>query len=350
MKYILILVFTMISSVVAAQGAATYNWTGTWSSNFGDLRLVQSGQKITGGYASVGTITGTVDAGCTLTGEFDNTRKGGKGTYIFSRNNNRFDGSWRWNGSSSESKWNGWLKSSAKPKLINQQLTDAACNWSGTWSSTSGDVVLSQNGSVVTSTQGKAGVVSGAAAVNCGLGGETRLKGRIEDKTAGGIRESTITKTGRRFAGTWSIAGGAGVPRSYPWGGTLRSLDGPVGAKAEVENIVEGTANTDAVSTDPKTPVKDKPTKGISQVTIGPICVVSKEENNGGLLTLASAGPQIYGIGWVKARVVDKRSGNVIELPPRSEFPNLNSDKERVWERRSADYVNSTACELRSIS
>ena len=334
MSKMLILVFIVISNSAIAQNITECNWTGTWSSSFGDLRLIQTDQSIKGDYASIGMINGNVDQNCLFKGEFQDTRQGREGTFVFILEADRFKGLWGWEDNTPDNNWGGTRKSADTPQLINEELYENACDWSGVWSSTLRDLTLNQNGNAVSGTQGSSGIISANTVGSCKAGSTTRLRGTIEDKVAKTKQQFDITKSGRSFSGTWAFIGGQGVPKNNFWGGTLRELNKSIGVANETENVVEGEAVAEQVQ--PET--KNNPSVGIWRVSLDSICVIGKEEGETGLLK--TAGLQIYGIAWVKARIFDKKVGREIMLAPKSGFPNLTGDKERVWERRADQYLS----------
>ena len=65
MKKILVLTFIVCSFLSFSQ-----NLTGTWSSSYGELRLIQEGNRIYGDYADKGVIDATIEKGGKITGRF----------------------------------------------------------------------------------------------------------------------------------------------------------------------------------------------------------------------------------------------------------------------------------------
>ena len=51
---------------------------------------------------------------------------------------------------------------------------------------------------------------------------------------------------------------------------------------------------------------------------------------------------EIYGMAWIRARVIDKSNGQnrQIDVSPWGGFTRVNGDKERVWEIRPSNAVN----------
>lgn len=102
------------------------NYTGTWKTNHGPLRLVQIGDKVYGDYVNVnGTIQGSIKNNV-LNGIF--TNRNNRGKFQFSINSNKFAGQWAWANNSGKGHWNGTRISAAKPNLtsaIKSRLANA---------------------------------------------------------------------------------------------------------------------------------------------------------------------------------------------------------------------------------
>lgn len=97
-------------------GLSAQNWTGTWSTTYGELRLIQQGKAIYGDYGNNGPIAGTYDAATkTLTGSFDNGTR--TGTFIFLLSGEGFKGQWAYGKALPSSKWEGTRTSTARPTL-----------------------------------------------------------------------------------------------------------------------------------------------------------------------------------------------------------------------------------------
>jgi len=65
----LVLILLAMTPMAYAQ-SCTFNWTGTWDSRYGELRLIQSGSNVYGDYASVGALNQFLkDVGTTLVPE-----------------------------------------------------------------------------------------------------------------------------------------------------------------------------------------------------------------------------------------------------------------------------------------
>lgn len=85
-------------------------WTGTWSTNWGTMQLVQAGNQVTGTYVyDNGHITGTV-SGNVLTGQWSEAPSysppsdAGDFEFVMGENCNSFTGQWRYGSSGG---WSG---------------------------------------------------------------------------------------------------------------------------------------------------------------------------------------------------------------------------------------------------
>lgn len=105
-------------------------WTGTFSTNHGDIRLIQIGNRVFGDYAARGFFEGCVrDGGQTLRGTFQYLSPRSKHGFIeFRLNDDSFEGTWTWTrsgvpGPGSAINWRGTRRSGDAPTL-NQVSAD----------------------------------------------------------------------------------------------------------------------------------------------------------------------------------------------------------------------------------
>lgn len=109
--------------LISTSSIAHANWTGTWDSQHGELRLVQEGERVYGDYAKRGYFEGRVSQdGNRLRGTFQyNSRRSRAGYIEFVRSGDSFEGGWSWakDGpvSYTRGNWGGSLESTALPKL-----------------------------------------------------------------------------------------------------------------------------------------------------------------------------------------------------------------------------------------
>ncbi len=97
---------------------------GTWSTIYGDLRIVATGiNSIYGDYHNVGVMYGGIqkkaDGTRWFSGTFENYKEGKKGMFSFKIPvKNNLYGQWQWNGEVNKWKdWTGTKKSTTKPQL-----------------------------------------------------------------------------------------------------------------------------------------------------------------------------------------------------------------------------------------
>lgn len=119
MKKILVLTFLACSFLSFSQSL-----TGTWSSSYGELRLIQEGNRIYGDYADKGVIDATIEKGGKITGRF--TNKAFPDQYgelsLVLNSYESFIGSWRFgNGSWNTNSWTAKKTNSNTPKLQNNK-------------------------------------------------------------------------------------------------------------------------------------------------------------------------------------------------------------------------------------
>ena len=99
-------------------------WTGTFHTNFGELRLVQIGRRVYGDYADLGFVEGCAHGdGTTLRGTFQYNRPANyHGFFEFRTDGDGFAGVWTWTGkgvprSAAKIGWRGVRVSAPAPSL-----------------------------------------------------------------------------------------------------------------------------------------------------------------------------------------------------------------------------------------
>ncbi|WP_300544682.1 hypothetical protein [Maricaulis sp.] len=92
-------------------------WQGTWSTNFGELRLVQDGETVRGTYVDDGTLEGRFDPQSgLLAGSFTNNERTGR--FEFDLSGETFSGRWRWPSDAAwREGWRGERADSARPDI-----------------------------------------------------------------------------------------------------------------------------------------------------------------------------------------------------------------------------------------
>ena len=93
------------------------NFTGTWNTPFGDVRLIHEDQFVYGDYSSIGIID-AIQTGYTINGKFTNNGKVGEFYFKLASDNKSFTGEWKWQGDTkNQGNWTGTLKSDSYPSL-----------------------------------------------------------------------------------------------------------------------------------------------------------------------------------------------------------------------------------------
>lgn len=135
---------TFAALALGTASAAYANWTGTWDSRHGELRLVQEGDRVYGDYANRGYFEGRVSNGDRrLRGTFQYTSSTAKNGYIeFQRSGDSFTGGWTWAAdgpaNAALGNWTGSLKNSARPAITS--VTGNGNYWAAFWSKASASV------------------------------------------------------------------------------------------------------------------------------------------------------------------------------------------------------------------
>ncbi|MEL7446910.1 MAG: hypothetical protein AAGK02_14060, partial [Pseudomonadota bacterium] len=123
--------------LMSTTGIAHANWTGTWDSQHGELRLIQEGDRVYGDYAKRGYFEGRVSQdGKRLRGTFQYNSPRSKNGYIeFVRSGDSFEGGWNWADdgpvSYTRGNWDGSLKSKRHPTLT--YAVDRTDYWADFW-------------------------------------------------------------------------------------------------------------------------------------------------------------------------------------------------------------------------
>ncbi|TNF42722.1 MAG: hypothetical protein EP311_04685, partial [Cytophagales bacterium] len=159
--------------------------TGTYSTSFGEIKIVQENDVIYGDYGSKGTLLGevtyTLGNTKTVKGIFYNNNDKGSFEWIFTEDRyykRKFTGKYGWGTSLNSGAWNGEDKNRTVPADLKKAL------WSGKWNTTYGEIFLKQDGNQVTGTYRNIGTIN-ATVKN------------------GGILEGTFTNNGNK--GTFSF-------------------------------------------------------------------------------------------------------------------------------------------------
>lgn len=186
---------------------------GTFSTNHGELRLVQVGARVYGDYADRGVIEGTYDGGSrTLRGVFTNGDRQGVIVFTLAEAGNSFSGLWSWTNPASM-QWSGRRTGSGRPTLLQAAHLDARHDpapFEGTFASTYGDLRLVRAGDRVYGDYADRGIIDGR------YDEATRtLTGIFTNGDRQGVVEFVLDASGGAFSGTWNWAG----PPTLRWSG-----------------------------------------------------------------------------------------------------------------------------------
>lgn len=117
-------IFLFYLFLLGVGNLSAQDWTGTWNSTYGELRLHQVDNQVFGDYANVGVLYGGVSVDASgnrfIEGTFENysTRKNGVFKFRFDPSNSeKFIGEWTFNSPTSWSNWTGNRISKSKPAL-----------------------------------------------------------------------------------------------------------------------------------------------------------------------------------------------------------------------------------------
>lgn len=100
----------------------SHKWQGSWSTNFGELRLHSNTGIVTGDYANRGQINGNWNGETgLLTGTFNNNERRGVFSFSLNAEGTAFSGDWKWDGETDwRGSWDGNKTSSERPELRNE--------------------------------------------------------------------------------------------------------------------------------------------------------------------------------------------------------------------------------------
>jgi|GEM_PF-2591137 len=296
----------IIGTVLMLLSISTYaQWQGTYSTSFGEVRLVQLNDKVYGDYKDVGSIKGTVKNGGRLIGTFTNGKK--KGNFIWVRYGNIFTGEWAWGTSTPSGKWDGTHKSKTRPKLTSatdgkpKSSTSTAKSWVGTWNSSYGELRLLEKDGKVYGDYKNVGYIEANRKGNTIEGIYTNGSGR------GFIK---FTRTGNTFKGKWGDRKNQNM--SDPnyldkhWNGSIKSPAKPI-VKNAIKNKIESYA-------------------GRYRITVTRISCFLDDDK------LSIDRGELY--GTIGVRLKGKgRSSNV-------EIKAMNGKKPRIWDVSASNPIN----------
>lgn len=205
--------FCCLASIVIGEDAPKVNFTGSWRTDFGLMKLTQKNNQVTGYYIYNGeksTISGTVRSR-TLTFTYMESRTQGEGQFELSLDGKSFQGRWRPQGTTDWGKWNGVRVSTLAAKETIE----------GLWKTSYGMM------RIVKSNPGFEGIY--------GSGGANTIHGKMEkEKFVFHYQEPTmkgegwfqLSSDGERFSGRWREKG------KSTWGSWTGERVHPVSGRA----------------------------------------------------------------------------------------------------------------------
>lgn len=196
------IVFAWLASLLLSLTAYADEWTGTWTTSLGELRLIEKYGVVYGDYKNVGVIVGVISQdGKRLTGHYTNlTSRVKTGTIVFNKSGaTGFGGIYK--SSSGNGKWTGTRTKTSLPALQNFGAgnTDAA-RWKGDFTSTFRPLRLISSGNIVMGDYGDIGVIYGSLA-------NDRLSGYFTNGSNVGQFEWDMRATASSFSGRWKWYG-----------------------------------------------------------------------------------------------------------------------------------------------
>lgn len=308
MRTILLIIAFWISgtsNVLMAQ----FRVTGTYSTSFGEIKILEEGNLVYGDYGDRGTIIGevqsTIGGTKTVRGTFYNKENKGSFEWIFSQDRfykKKFSGKYGWGTSLSAGAWSGEEANSNQPSNLK------FAKWSGKWNTSYGELVLKQDGKVVTGTYRDLGTISGT------IVGENELRGTFTNKNDKGAFSFVLN--GNSFDGKWGWGSQVGTDK---WTGTKELK---TNSNATIRQAVTSTTQS-PTTTVPATTRRYR-------VKLLEIEVLSVDDGPEGIFS----GYELFGIAWCRAF---DHAGNQIKP-----FDvNYMDQYGRFWEIKPQDYIRT---------
>jgi len=198
-----LLILTLSPGSAGAQERPSLDFTGSWETDFGDLRLAREGVLYRGSYGSAGVsvIVGTLN-GRKLEFRYTEVGARGEGWFELAPDGKSFKGKWRPDGRESWGDWSGTRKAPApRPKTF-----------SGLFETRYGRIRLEQTGDAVAGLyrySGSWGRIKGKVA-------KGRLAFEWREARGSGSGEFKLGPEGVQLRGTWKVAG---EEESRAWNG-----------------------------------------------------------------------------------------------------------------------------------
>jgi len=294
--------------------AKAQEWQGTWNTSFGEVRIVQEGNKLYGDYKNVGTIEATV-SGNSANGVFTNGSN--KGVFKWTKISNAFTGKWGWGTNVGTSNWTGTKRNNTKPKLTSsiasklKSATPNASSWTGTWNTSYGELRLIEKDGKVFGDYKDVGYIEASKKGNT-------ITGIYTNENSNGLIQ--FTRSGGTFQGKWGAneniermqgAWTKNLKLSNNWNGTIKSTTRPIlkHVNAKKLNIYQGRY----------------------RITVTEIV---EHTFDNGLFAIFNTNREIY--GTIGIRLKGKGQSGNVEIKP------VGNKKARVWEVSSSNPVDTS--------
>lgn len=151
----------------SSRGGSAFDFSGTWNTDFGTVKLRQVNDYVIGDYADVGVMIGKTTGQC-VAGVF--TNGGDNGIFRFRASGpQQFQGQWAWHGDPLQGQWNGTRSSQQAQQFHNfsrdgsmtQSIDNQRTVFDGTYSSNFGDVELMSRDLFLVGDYADLGVIAG---------------------------------------------------------------------------------------------------------------------------------------------------------------------------------------------
>lgn len=299
-----------VSSMPAHAQSSTCNWTGTWTTQYGELRIVHAGNKFVGDYGATGTITGVVNDECKVSGNYRNSN-GYSGAFEFAKQGSSLIGQYGGVDKPLTSPWNGTRQSDERPVLttapypLNEVVRQNLTTNSG---SVSQPITLAQpafnNPTALIEAPTKPPTQTRDEQLR-------ELRKKAAERTTA-KREAYLKEQEREQAAARSARIRASIAERRRE--QARDLNRETRLKNEINALEQGTW----------------------KVTLEGMCALGTSEGD---VLLGVESEDVFGIAWIRTRIIDKSQSaeRQIDLPPVGGFTRVNGDKERVWEIRPSE-------------
>jgi hypothetical protein len=179
----------LILLLCAPAGAAEGKFAGKWNTDYGLLTMTQDGNKVKGVYYDgTASLEGTVEKN-RLTFTYTEPGLEGDGEFELAADGKSFTGKWRSKGGQT---WNGW-----NGKLAGEVPAARQGEFAGTWETTYGVLILTQDGKKV-----RGSYYNGQASLE-GTVEKGRLTFTFVETIGKGDGEFVLSADGKSFTGKW---------------------------------------------------------------------------------------------------------------------------------------------------